>query len=128
MFLDVNGTALLCIIVAVNAAEKGDPMGIRIAIVFIFIAVGAGCGASSKRGADRAATPDDFAPHDNDLAPYATGFMEGYAAARPDQRIGPTDQPPIRAERRGSHWRTEAYRHGWRDGYRTGLNDAKQME
>jgi hypothetical protein len=97
-------------------------------IAILLIVVGAGCGASSKSAADRPIPPGDFAPHDNDPAPYATGFMEGYTAARPDQRIGPTDQPAIRAERRKNYWGTEACRHGWRDGYPTGAHDAKQAE
>jgi hypothetical protein len=100
----------------------------RIAIVLILIAVGAGCGASSRSADDQARSVGDFARHDNDPAPYLTGFMEGYAAARPDQRIGSTDSPASQAERHKRYRKTEVFGHGWRDGYRTGADDAKQAE
>jgi len=101
---------------------------VRIAIVVILITVGAGCRASSKSTGHRGPGPGDCTPRSNDPAVYLTGFMEGYAAARPDQQIRSNDSLASWVERRTSYGETEVYRHGWRDGYHTGVNDVKQAE
>ncbi len=101
---------------------------IRIAIVLILVVVVAGCGASRKSTAGRSASLGDFAPTESDAAPYVTGFMDGYATARPQGRLGPADSPAKRAERNTSFSKTEQYEHGRYDGYRTGASDARQAE